>query len=67
MLLSEKRERFNDLMDLLYTANRYGYDFYVFDMFELNSMLDGYNPEKIASMIHYGKFNPNHDFFRFNG
>lgn len=65
-LTPDKRKRFNELMDLLNNANEHGYDFHVFDMLELNSMLVNYKPNEVANMIHFGKFNPNHDFFRFN-
>lgn len=36
------------------------------DMGLLDEFLDGYTPTQIALMIHFGDFNPNHEYFRFN-
>lgn len=36
------------------------------DMVYLDEFLDGYTPTQIALMIHFGDFNPNHEYFRFN-
>ena len=38
-----------------------------FEMEEFNIIMDGYNPEFIAHRIHFGDFNPMHDYFRFDG
>lgn len=37
------------------------------DMDYLDEFLDGYTPTQIALMIHFGDFNPTHEYFRFNG
>ena len=39
-----------------------------YDMDDFDEFMDGYTPMEIARMIFFGgDFNPNHDFFRFNG
>lgn len=38
-----------------------------FPMDELGDHLDGYTPERVLDMAFYGSFNPNHDYFRFDG
>ena len=37
------------------------------DMVYLDEFLEGYTPTQIALMIHFGDFNPNHEYFRFDG
>ena len=37
------------------------------DMELLDDYLIGLTPTEIANKIHYGDFNPNNDYFRFNG
>ncbi len=58
--------------ELLTIHNNYcdsanGYDNYIYNMDDLNELLDGKSPEEIARLIFYGDFNPNHDYFTFNG
>ena len=38
-----------------------------FEMEEFNFIMEGHTPEFIAHRIHFGDFNPTHDYFRFNG
>lgn len=60
----------SELADLLQYMNAYDgsfeestyYDMYLFDEFMSN-----YTPSEIARMIHFGEFNPNDDYFRFDG
>ena len=73
-----KREQLSKLLnemcepDLVYLYNEYcqetnNYDdeIYPIDMFdEINRELD---PWEIAAKVFYGDFNPNHDYFKFNG
>ena len=37
------------------------------DMEDLDTYLDGLTPTDIANKIFFGDFNPNHEYFRFNG
>ena len=37
------------------------------DMEDLDMYLDGLTPTDIANRIFFGDFNPNHEYFRFNG
>lgn len=39
----------------------------VFDMESFNEMVHGLDPTDIAMKIFYGDFNPNHEYFGFNG
>ena len=39
----------------------------VYQMDEFDGLLEGYEPLEIANRIFYGNFDPNHEFFRFNG
>ena len=39
----------------------------VFNMEDFNEIMEGYEPLEIAQRIYYGDFNPNHEYFRFNG
>ena len=39
----------------------------IFDMDMFNDIFDGQTPEYIACRIFYGDFNPNSDYFRFDG
>lgn len=38
-----------------------------YDMEEFDEFLSGRTPMEIAQMIFFGDFNPNNDYFRFNG
>ena len=38
-----------------------------YDMDEFDEFMSNYTPSEIARMIHYGEFNPNDDYFRFDG
>lgn len=39
----------------------------IYDMCDIDEMLSGYSPSDIAGMIFYGSFNPNDDYFTFDG
>ena len=60
----------SDLVELLQYINQYdgGFeDSIYYDMEEFDSIMSGYTPMEIASMIYYGgDFNPIDDFFRFD-
>lgn len=44
-----------------------GYDDYIYGMDEFDEIMDGQTPEWIACRVYYGDFNPNSDYFKFNG
>ena len=37
------------------------------DMEELDTYLEGLTPTEILNKMYYGDFNPNHEYFQFNG
>ena len=43
------------------------YDDYIYDIEEFDEIMDGENATTIANKIFYGDFNPNHNYFCFNG
>lgn len=43
------------------------YDDEIIEMERFNEICEGMKPHKIALKIFYGDFNPNHEYFRFNG
>ena len=59
-----------ELVELLQHMNAYDScfeDAIYFDMVEFDDFLSNYTPMEIAQMIWFGEFNPNVDYFRFNG
>ena len=57
-------------MDLVNEINSWdGYLEYlqVYPMDEFDASLEGFSPLEIANKIYFGNFNPNHEYFRFNG
>lgn len=44
-----------------------GYDDEIIEMERFDEICEGMKPSKIAHSIVYGDFNPNHDYFHFNG
>ena len=58
-----------ELVELLQYMNGYDGcfdDCVYYDMDEFDEFMSNCSPMKIAQMIFFGDFNPNHDFFRFN-
>ena len=39
----------------------------IFEMDMFNEMAEGYSPIDLAQRIFFGDFNPNHNYFRYNG
>lgn len=39
----------------------------IYHMDELDDILSGTSPSEVARLIFFGDFNPNHDYFTFNG
>ena len=58
----ELKQIWNDYCD----ANSYSDDF-VYDMDEFDEIMSNSEPTDIANKIFYGDFNPNHNYFCFNG
>lgn len=50
-----------------YCAEVNGWDSHIYTMDELNEELHGTSPDEVARLIFYGSFNPNHEYFVFNG
>lgn len=60
----------DDLTYLLWHMNAYDGCFAeteCYNMEEFDEVLSGHTPMEIAQLIFFGDFNPNHDYFRFNG
>ena len=60
----------SELVDLLQTMNAYDGCFEestYYDMEEFDEFLSNCTPSEIAQMIYFGEFNPNDDYFRFDG
>lgn len=58
-----------ELVELLQHMNAYDGSFedcVYYDMDLFDEFMDGYTPMEIATMIRFGEFNPNNDYFRFN-
>lgn len=43
------------------------YDDEIFEMEEFDTICEGWHPSEIAMRIFYGDFNPNHEYFRYDG
>lgn len=60
----------SELADLLQYMNSYDGSFEestYYDMDSFDEFMSNYTPSEIARMIHFGEFNPNDDYFRFDG
>ena len=60
----------SELAELLQYIHAYDGSFeeaIYYDMDLFDEFMDGYTPSEIARMIHFGEFNPNDDYFRFDG
>ena len=42
-------------------------DDYIYQMFEFDEIVGGLSPSELANKIFYGNFNPNNEYFMFNG
>ena len=59
-----------ELVELLQHMNSYDgcfEDCVYYDMAEFDEFMSKYSPMEIAQLIWFGEFNPNYDYFRFNG
>lgn len=60
----------SELADLLQYMNSYDGSFEestYYDMDSFDEFMSNYTPSEIARMIHFGEFNPNDNYFRFDG
>lgn len=60
----------SELADLLQYMNSYDGSFEestYYDMDSFDEVMSNYTPSEIARVIYYGEFNPNDDYFRFDG
>ena len=60
----------DDLAYLLQHINAYDGNFdeaNYYDMDEFDDFMSNYTPMEIAQMIYFGEFNPNDEYFHFNG
>ena len=60
----------SELADLLQHMASYDGSFedaIYYDMDEFDDFMSNYTPMEIAQMIYFGEFNPNDDYFRFDG
>ena len=60
----------SELADLLQHMNEYDGCFEeasYYDMDEFDELMSNYMPMEIAQRIYFGEFNPNDDYFRFDG
>lgn len=60
----------DDLAYLIAYINSYDGSFEestYYDMEEFDEFMSNYKPMELAQMIHFGDFNPNDDYFRFDG
>lgn len=60
----------SELAALLQYMNSYDGSFKESTFYDMNSFdefMSNYTPSEIAMMIHFGEFNPNDDYFRFDG
>lgn len=43
------------------------YDNEIFDMDSFDEIFDNYTPTQMANSVHFGQYNPGHEYFTFNG
>lgn len=66
-LREELKELFEDEDILLSCWNEYNVYDNVYNMEEFDEIFSNEKPSDLVNKIFYGDFNPNHDFFIFNG
>ena len=63
-------EKIENLLTMVQEINAYngGMEYLeVYDMEMFNEIMSGFEPMDIALKIYFGNFNPNDEYFRFNG
>lgn len=59
-----------ELTDMVQEMNGHNESYEHLDVFGMeifNDIMGGYDPEQIALKVHFGDFNPTHEYFRFDG
>ena len=64
--LESNKEELKGIANELYWYNGSLEHLYFIPMEDLDEYLYGFSPTDIANKIHYGNFNPNHEYFKFN-
>lgn len=62
--------KIENLLTMVQEINAYNGSIENLDIFEMDmfdDIMESFNPMEIALKIHYGDFNPNNDYFRFDG
>ena len=63
-------EKIENLLEMVQEINAYNGSMENLELYEMDSfdeIMNGFEPMDIALKIHFGEFNPNDEYFRFNG
>lgn len=63
-------KKIHELLEMVKEVNAYNGELDNLDLFDMdsfNEIMCGMDPIDIAMRIFFGEFNPNHEYFRFNG
>ena len=63
----DHQDEFADVIETLDDYTGYLGDDRWYSMYDFDEMFSSTSPSDLANMIYFGDFNPNHDYFRFNG
>lgn len=66
-MLENKDYLVKDLVNEINSLNGSFENFVLYDMDNFNEIMEGYTPMEISQKIYFGDFNPNADYFYFNG
>ena len=59
-----------ELLEMVQEVNGYNGDLEHLEFYDMecfNELMDSLEPEEIARRVFFGDFNPNHEYFKFNG
>ena len=59
-----------ELLEMVQEVNSYNGDLEYLEFYDMecfNELMNGLEPDELARRIFFGDFNPNHDYFEFNG
>ena len=62
--------KIENLLEMVQEINAYNGSFENLDLYEMemfNDIMHGFEPMEIAMKTYFGNFNPNDEYFRFNG
>lgn len=63
----DHQDEFADVIEAVDDYDGYLGDDRYYSMWDFDEMFSSTSPSDLAKMIYFGDFNPNHDYFRFNG